>query len=107
MSLFKKNPKNKGKIMNTGLWKYTRHPNYFGEMTLWLGIFIMFIPVALVHPYTLFAIISPIMITYLLLRVFGVTMLEKKWSDNLEYAAYKKQTSRFIPWFSMKIKENK
>ncbi|MBY9001019.1 MAG: DUF1295 domain-containing protein [Candidatus Heimdallarchaeota archaeon] len=105
MYLFKKNPANKGKIMDKGLWKYTRHPNYFGEATLWWGVFLMVISTALVQPYVWFSVISPIVITFLLLRVSGVTMLEKKWFDNPEYAAYQKKTSAFFPWPPKKLKE--
>ncbi len=110
MYKFKKNPENKGKIMNEGLWKYTRHPNYFGEATLWWGIFILFIPVAIMwdglYPYIWIAIISPILITFLLLRVSGITLLEKKLSNIPEYADYQRSTSAFIPWFPKKQKED-
>lgn len=72
LSQFKKDPNNKGKIMNQGLWRTTRHPNYFGEVTLWWGIYL----IALSGGQYL-TIISPILITFLILRVSGVTMLEK------------------------------
>jgi steroid 5-alpha reductase family enzyme len=90
---FKRNPENKGKIMTIGLWKYSRHPNYFGEALLWWGIFIIALSVE--NGWT--AIISPLLITFLLLRVSGVTMLEKKYIGNDAYAAYAKKTSAFIP----------
>lgn len=93
MRVFKKNPANKGKIMNQGLWKYTRHPNYFGEATMWWGIFI----IALSNPLGWVAIFSPIIITFLLVRVSGVPMLEKKYADNPEYREYISKTSAFIP----------
>jgi len=105
MFFFKRNPENKGKIMNKGLWKYTRHPNYFGETTLWWGIFLMVIPITKFFPYVWFSIISPIVITFLLLRVSGITLLERKWSDNTEYEEYKRKTSAFIPWFPKKDKK--
>lgn len=93
LARFKHNPRNKSKIMTSGLWKYSRHPNYFGEALLWWGIFIIALSVE--SGWT--AIISPLLITYLLLRVSGVTMLEKKYVGNDAYAAYAKETSAFIP----------
>lgn len=95
---FRKDPGNKEKILNRGLWKYSRHPNYFGEATLWWGIYLMAISV----PYGKFAIVSPILVTFLLLRVSGVKLLEKKYKGNLKYLAYKRRTSAFIPWFNKK-----
>ncbi|MDQ3076209.1 MAG: DUF1295 domain-containing protein [bacterium] len=90
---FIKNPANKGKLMQDGLWKYTRHPNYFGEVTQWWGIFI----IALNVPYGWVTIIGPLTITFLILKVSGVPMLEKKMEQNPEFAEYKKRTSMFIP----------
>lgn len=91
------NPENKGKIMMSGLWKYTRHPNYFGESTMWWGIALMS---AALSMYPLVGFVSPILITYLLLYVSGVPMLEKRWEGNLEWEAYKARTSVMVPWFS-------
>ena len=91
--IFKKNPDNKGKIMRYGLWKYTRHPNYFGETVQWWGVFLL----SLISPISILTIISPITITTLLLRVSGVSLLEKKYKDNVEYQDYVKSTSSFIP----------
>lgn len=90
---FKKDPANKGKIMQTGLWKYTRHPNYFGEVTQWWGIFL--IAVSTVNG--LYAIISPITITFLILKISGIPMLERKYQGDAEFEAYKKRTSAFFP----------
>ncbi|MBU3161182.1 DUF1295 domain-containing protein [Clostridium frigoris] len=87
--------KNKGHIMKRGLWKFTRHPNYFGEATMWWGIFI----ITLSSKSGIIGIISPIIITLLLLYVSGVPMLEKHYKDNKEFEAYAKITSKFIPWF--------
>lgn len=98
LSKFKRKPENKGKIMTRGLWRYTRHPNYFGETAMWWGIF--FIALSVRNGLT--AIISPLVITFLLLRVSGVTMLEKKYVGNKEFAEYAKRTSAFFPWFSKK-----
>lgn len=85
--------KNRGKVMDKGLWKYTRHPNYFGEATMWWGIFI----ISLTNFSSLINIISPILITYLLLFVSGVPLLENKYGPNPNYIKYKKVTSKFIP----------
>jgi steroid 5-alpha reductase family enzyme len=98
LAQYKKNPQNKGKIMTGGLWRFTRHPNYFGEVTLWWGIFLIALP--LENGWT--AVISPLIITFLLLRVSGVTMLEKKYVGNPEFAAYAQRTSAFFPWFPNK-----
>lgn len=93
MYLFKKNPSNKGKIMMEGLWKYTRHPNYFGEVVMWWAIFIISIQSHQIH----LSVISPILLTFLLLRVSGVPMLEAKYKNNRTYQRYVKNTSSFIP----------
>ena len=98
LSEFKKNPSNKGKIMRKGLWSLSRHPNYFGEATLWWGVFL--IALAVRNGWT--AIVSPILITFLLLKVSGVTMLEKKYAGNQEFLDYARRTSPFIPWFPKK-----
>jgi steroid 5-alpha reductase family enzyme len=93
LAKFLKNPGNKGKILNTGLWKYTRHPNYFGEVTQWWGVWILSLSV----PGSLWAIIGPITITFLILKVSGVPMLEKKMAENPLFDEYRKTTSMFIP----------
>ena len=90
---FKKDPANKGKIMKYGLWRYTRHPNYFGEVTLWWGIFL----ICLAVPGSLWTIIGPLTITWLILKVSGTPLLEKRYVDNPEYAEYIKGTSSFFP----------
>ncbi|EUJ23791.1 hypothetical protein PGRAN_06774 [Listeria grandensis FSL F6-0971] len=97
---FKKNPENKGKLIMTGLWKYTRHPNYFGEALSWWGIFL----VSFTGAASLWGIIGPVIITLLLLFVSGVPLLEKKYKDRPDFQAYAKRTSKFIP--SIPKKEN-
>lgn len=87
-------PENKGKIMDQGLWRYSRHPNYFGESVMWWGIFILCCGLSNVP---LWALISPALITYLLLFVSGVPMLEKRFAGNPAWEAYKAKTSVFIP----------
>jgi len=98
LARFIKDPKNKGEVMRYGLWKYTRHPNYFGEATMWWGIFI----IALTVPNGFWFIISPLTITLLLLFVSGVPMLEKKFADNPKFQAYARVTPKFFPWFPKK-----
>jgi steroid 5-alpha reductase family enzyme len=90
---FKKRPENSGRIMTTGLWRFTRHPNYFGEAAMWWGIFLIGVSV----PAGWTGVVSPIMITFLLLRVSGVTMLEKKYEGNSAFAEYARRTSAFFP----------
>jgi steroid 5-alpha reductase family enzyme len=90
---------NKGKIMNRKLWKYSRHPNYFGESLMWWGIFIM----VLSTPWGVWTIVSPILITYTLLKLTGVTLMEEtQFAGNPQYRQYIRQTSSFIPWFPKK-----
>ena len=98
LSRFKKDPRNKGKIMTAGLWSLTRHPNYFGEATLWWGIFL----IALSSRNGWTAVISPALITFLLLRVSGVTMLEKKYAENRDFLEYARKTRPFFPWIPKK-----
>jgi steroid 5-alpha reductase family enzyme len=93
LARFIRDPSNKGKIMQGGLWRYTRHPNYFGEVTQWWGIFI----IALSIPYGIFTIIGPLTITFLILFVSGIPMLEKKYSGRPDFEAYKHRTSVFFP----------
>jgi steroid 5-alpha reductase family enzyme len=90
---FIKNRQSDKKILDTGLWRYTRHPNYFGEVTMWWGIWLMVAEL----PLSYLALVSPVAITYLILFVSGVPMLERKYADDPNYGAYKARTSRFIP----------
>lgn len=98
LKVFLSKPENRGKIMAEGLWAYTRHPNYFGEATLWWGIFI----ISLSYASPLYGIIGPLTITYLLLFVSGVPMLEKSFAKRPGYKEYADKTSIFIPWFPKK-----
>ena len=96
---FKADPANAGKVMNQGLWAYTRHPNYFGESLVWWGLFL----ITLATPGSLWVIISPLVITFLLLKVSGVTLLEKTILDTRpRYRDYMKTTNAFFPWFPKK-----
>jgi steroid 5-alpha reductase family enzyme len=99
LAKFKADPANKGKVMDRGLWAYTRHPNYFGESLIWWGIFL----IAMSNPANVWTIISPALITFLLLRVSGVTLTERTILDNRpNYRSYMERTSAFIPWFPKK-----
>lgn len=94
-------PSNRGKIMDRGLWKYTRHPNYFGEATMWWGIFLIGMSAGI----SILSIISPLTITTLLLFVSGVPMLEKSMKDKPGYQEYAERTSIFIPLPPKRVKE--
>lgn len=90
---FISNPANKGKLMQEGLWKYSRHPNYFGEVTQWWALWL----IALSLPNGWLSIIGPLTITILILKISGIPLLEKKMISNPEFAEYRKKTSMFIP----------
>ncbi|HCZ24002.1 MAG TPA: steroid 5-alpha reductase, partial [Acholeplasmataceae bacterium] len=95
LKTFKSNPENKGKIMQSGLWKYTRHPNYFGEAVMWWAVWI--VSMSTLSWMNVIGIIGPIFITYLLLFVSGVPLLEKKYKNNALFQEYAKRTSVFFP----------
>lgn len=100
-SSFREDPANKGKFIQTGLWAWSRHPNYFGEIVLWIGVAIIALPV--LRGWQLVTLISPLFVTLLLTRVSGIPMLEQradeKWGGQAEYEAYKKNTPSLIPRF--------
>jgi steroid 5-alpha reductase family enzyme len=98
LTIFKKGGANKGKIIMHGLWRYSRHPNYFGEATLWWGIFL----IGFAAPSGSYGLISPLTIAFLLLKVSGIPMLEVKYQGNVEFEAYKARTNAFFPWFERK-----
>jgi steroid 5-alpha reductase family enzyme len=98
LARFKSNPSNKGKVLNTGFWRYTRHPNYFGDSSVWwaYGLFCLaaesYIPV-----------LGSILMTALIIKVSGVALLEKSLKDTKpQYKEYIEKTSSFIPWFPKK-----
>ena len=95
LARFKAEPSNRGKVLDGGLWRYTRHPNYFGDATLWWGLYV----IAAVAPGGWLTVLSPALMTFLLMRVSGITLLE----DGLRaskpgYRAYMERTPAFFPW---------
>ncbi len=96
---FRKDPANKGKFINTGLWSWSRHPNYFGEITLWLGMAILAVPVLSGLQWV--TLISPVFVFLLLTRLSGIPTLAKKskqrWGDDPDYQAYLANTSLLFP----------
>jgi steroid 5-alpha reductase family enzyme len=98
-SRFQEDPANKGKFIQSGLWAKSRHPNYFGEIVLWVGVAIITIPV--LQGWQWLTMISPLFVTLLITDVSGVPLLEKradeKWGGQEDYEAYKKRTPTLIP----------
>lgn len=93
---FIQDPANRGRVMRYKLWRYSRHPNYFGEATIWWGIYV----ICCATEYGFLTIISPMLITYTLLKITGVSLMEQTmFKGNAEYEDYKRTTSSFIPWF--------
>jgi steroid 5-alpha reductase family enzyme len=95
LSIFKANPSNKGKVLNYGLWRFSRHPNYFGECFVWWGFYLI-----AAAGGALWTIAGPVLMTLLLLKVSGVVLLEKDIAERRpDYLNYIKNTNAFIPWF--------
>lgn len=95
---FKKKSENKGKLMDKGLWSLTRHPNYFGDATMWFGIFF----ISITDLKGIWIIVGPCLMTFFIVFVSGVRLLEKKYIGRKDFEEYKKRTSAFIPWFPKK-----
>jgi len=92
---FLADPSNQGRVMDRGLWRYSRHPNYFGESLIWWGVFL----VAAATPRGWMTIFSPVLMTFLLLKISGVPMLEEALAERRKgYREYMERTSSFIPW---------
>lgn len=85
--------KKKGEILQTGLWRYTRHPNYFGEVTQWWGIWLISYGV----PCFWYLVLGPLTLTILILKVSGIPLLEKRYAGDKNYEEYKQRTSKFVP----------
>ncbi len=95
LARFKAKPENQGKVMDQGLWRYTRHPNYFGDALVWWGLYITALPA----PYVTYTVLSPLVMTLLLMKVSGVPLLEKRMAETRpKYAEYARKTPAFFPW---------
>ncbi|MHC1781405.1 MAG: DUF1295 domain-containing protein [Anaerolineaceae bacterium] len=95
LARFRADPANKGKVMDRGVWRFTRHPNYFGDSAQWWGFYLL----AAAAQGGWWTFISPLVMTTFLLRVSGVTLLEKTLSARPGYEEYIRRTSAFVPWF--------
>jgi len=99
LARFRADPANRGKVLDRGLWGVSRHPNYFGEALMWWGFFLIGFSAA----GAWWLILSPLLMTFLLLQVSGVTLMEDTIGERRpDYAAYKRQVSSFVPWFRSK-----
>ena len=96
LARFKADPATRGTVMDRGLWAYTRHPNYFGDALAWWGLYL----IAAATPSGAWTVLSPVVMTVLLMRVSGVALLERKLKKTRpEYAAYCRRVNAFVPWF--------
>jgi len=96
LAAFKADPRNEGKVLHSGLWRYSRHPNYFGDFLVWWGFFAL----AQGRPNSMWAIVSPLIMSFLLLKVSGVTLLERDLQRSKpDYRHYTDKTNAFFPWF--------
>ena len=94
LARFRSQPENKGLIMTSGLWRFTRHPNYFGDFLVWWGLFV----IACATANAWFTVVGPVVMSILLMRVSGVTLLEKTMRKRPGYAEYAARTNAFFPW---------
>ncbi len=99
LAAFKRNPENKGKVMDVGLWRFTRHPNYFGDACVWIGLFLIASETAI----GVWSVVSPLLIVFLLTRWSGVPTTEGRMRRTKPgYEDYVRRTSSFLPWFPKK-----
>ncbi len=98
--IFKAKPENRDRFIRSGLWAWSQHPNYFGEIILWIGVAVIAFPA--LHGWQYVTLISPVFVAILLIRISGIAMLEthadQKWGGQPDYEAYKSDTSTLIPW---------
>ncbi len=95
LARFKRVPENAGRVLKQGLWRYTRHPNYFGDFCVWWGLYL----VSVAHGGHLWTIVGPMVMSILLMRVSGVTLLERSsMAEKPEFADYAARTNAFFPW---------
>jgi steroid 5-alpha reductase family enzyme len=96
---FRADPQNRGEFISTGLWARSRHPNYFGEIVLWIGVAVIALPV--LRDWQWVTVVSPVFVALLLILVSGIPMLEKRadeaWGGREDYKAYKERTPALIP----------
>ena len=98
LALFKADPKNKGKVLNKGFWRYTRHPNYFGDSSVWWGYGLICLGAGSYIP-----VLGSVLMTVVIIKVSGVTLLEKSLREQKpQYIEYINKTSAFFPWFPKK-----
>ncbi|WP_372645419.1 DUF1295 domain-containing protein [Ancylomarina sp.] len=98
LAKFKKNPKNKGQVLSTGFWKYTRHPNYFGDSAVWWSFGIFSIAAA-----SYWTVIGSILMTFIIIKISGVSLIEKSLNETKpQYKEYIEKTNSFFPWFPKK-----
>jgi steroid 5-alpha reductase family enzyme len=97
LSRFLRDPANRNKVMQTGLWRYSRHPNYFGELMVWCGFFL----IALETPWGWLAIVSPLTLAYILIGPLGIGLVERRMRKKRPeaFAEYYRRTSALIPWW--------
>ncbi len=96
LARFKADPRNRGKVMDRGLWRYTRHPNYFGDFLVWWGLYLT----STESGVFLVTLVAPVMMSVLLMKVSGVTLLEGSLKSRVEgYEGYAQSTNAFFPWF--------
>ena len=99
LAMFKSDPANKGRVMDRGLWAYSRHPNYFGEFLVWWGIYL----ITLATPSSWWTILSPLIVTAVLLKMTGIPLTEQELVKKRPgYSDYIKRTSAFVPWLPAK-----
>ncbi len=104
LARFKADPANRGKVMDRGFWRYTRHPNYFGDATIWWGFFLF----ALATPGGAWTVVGPLVMTGLLLKVSGVALLERRLVEaKPKYRDYVERTNAFFPWLPRAPKKPK
>ena len=98
LARFKADPSNKGKVLSSGLWHYTRHPNYFGDSAVWWGYGLLSLAAGSLLP-----VLGSLLMTALIIKVSGVALLEKNLVEKKqEYRDYIEKTSAFLPWFPKK-----
>lgn len=96
LARFKSDPGNKGKVLDRGLWRYTRHPNYFGDFLVWWGLYVT----STAAGFVWWTLVGPVLMSVLLMKVSGVTLLESSMRSRVDgYGGYVRRTSSFFPWF--------